>query len=111
MYLYEFDDTKPMVPSIVVAVDQLKSDIENKKINLDWDVETLLKYFQKYDLNLDRSDLMNMLGKPPLNKIVKTIQGDKVVFVGQEEAKLSGGASSPDAKKTVAQMAKKALKK
>lgn len=111
MYLYEFDDTNPLVTSIVVAIDQLKSDLENKKVDFDWDVDTLLKYFQKYNIILDREDLINMVGKPPLNKLVKNIQGDKVVFVGQEEVKTGSMGSNPDSKKTVAQMAKKALKK
>jgi hypothetical protein len=109
MRLYEFDNTKPLVGSIVVALDQLKSDIEDEQVNFDWDVETLLQYFQKYDIILDKTDLYNMVGKPPLNQVIKNIQGDKVVFVGQEESK---GVSPPasDNKKVVQQMANKALK-
>lgn len=110
MFLFEFDDTKPLVGSIVVAVDQLKSDLEDENINFDWDIDTLLQYFQKYDIILDKTDLYNMVGKPPLNQVIKNIQGDKVVFVGQEETKAPSVAST-DTKKTVQSMAQKALKK
>jgi hypothetical protein len=110
MYLFEFDNTKPLVGSIVVAIDQLKSDLNDSQVNFDWDIDTLLKYFQKYDIILDKTDLYNMVGKPPLNQVIKNIQGDKIIFVGQEE--LSPPAvQSTDNKKTVATMAQKALKK
>lgn len=106
----EFDD--PLVPKIVAVTDQLKSDLEKENVNFDWDVDTLLKYFQKYDVILDRTDLYKMLEKPPLNSVISNIEGDKVVFKGQETAKLPQSNSSPeDSKKTVAAMAKKALKK
>lgn len=112
MHLFEFDNIDPLVDSIVVAVDQLKSDLEKSEIDFDWDVDTLLKYFQKYDIILDRSDLEEMVKKAPLNKIVKNIQGDKVIFKGQEQDKLTAsGSPNKDAKKTVSQMAKKAMKR
>lgn len=109
MFLFEFDNTKPLVGSIVVAIDQLKSDLEDQKINFDWDVDTLLQYFQKYDIILDKTDLYNMVGKPPLNQVIKNIQGDKVIFKGQEQTKAVDKPASDD-KKVVAQMAKRSLK-
>lgn len=80
-------------------------------MDFEWDVDTLLKYFQKYDVNLDREDLYSMIKKPPLKSVIKNIQGDKVIFVGQEEEQQPPPASSSeDNKKVVSQMAKKAMK-
>ena len=112
MRLFEFDIEKPLVPKIVAVIDQLKSDIEDDETNFEWDVDTLLKYFQKYDINLDREDLFSMIEVPPLKYLIKNIQGDKVVFVGQESetAPVAATGSSEDSKKVVSQMAKKAMK-
>jgi UDP-N-acetylmuramate-alanine ligase len=112
MRLIEFDIQEPLVAKIVTATDQLKSDIEKDNLDFEWDVDTLLKYFQKYDINLDREDLYSMIKVPPLKNVIKNIQGDKVVFVGQENqtAPASSTGSSEDSKKVVSQMAKKAMK-
>lgn len=109
MRLYEFDD--PLVTKIVAITDQLRNDIEKQDVDFDWDVDTLLRYFQKYNVILDVTDLYEMIKKPPLNSVISNIQGNKVVFKGQETASLPKSVSSPeDSKKTVAAMAKKALK-
>lgn len=49
-----------------------------------------------------------MIKVPPLKNVIKNIQGDRVVFVGQEEPK-AYDAPKDDKKKTVAQMAKHAM--
>jgi len=110
MHLYELVDEEPIVASIVAATDQLRNDLENKKISFDWDVDTLLQYFRKYDIDLDVSDLYSMINQPPLNKVIKNIQGDKVIFKGQEQEKIEKPKGTND-EKVVKQMAKKALKK
>jgi len=111
MRLYEFDIQEPLVSTIVAAADQLKSDIEQDELGFEWDVDTLLKYFQKYDIHLDREDLYSMIKVPPLKNIIKNIEGDKVVFVGQEnETTPAPSTGSEDSKKVVSQMAKKAMK-
>jgi hypothetical protein len=110
MHLYELVDEEPIVASIVAATDQLRNDLENKKVSFDWDVDTLLQYFRKYDVDLDVSDLYSMIKQPPLNKVVKNIQGDKVIFKGQEEKKIEKPKNTDD-KKVVKQMAKQAMSK
>lgn len=111
MRIYEFDIQEPIVSKIVAASDQLKSDIEQDEMGFEWDIDTLIKYFQKYDVNLDREDLYSMIKVPPLKNVIKNIQGDKVVFVGQEDPTTAPPSSgSEDNKKVVSQMAKKAMK-
>jgi hypothetical protein len=51
-----------------------------------------------------------MIKVPPLKTVIKNIQGDKVVFVGQEESSPKYDAPEGDDKKTVAAMAKRAMK-
>ena len=50
-----------------------------------------------------------MIKVPPLKSVIKNIQGDHVIFVGQEEdtAEKPEGGDSQD---TVKQMAKRAMK-
>ena len=111
MRIYEFDIQEPLVSKIVTVSDQLKSDLEKDEMDFEWDVDTLLKYFQKYDINLDREDLYSMIKVPPLKNVIKNIQGDKVVFVGQENlTTVPPSSGSEDNKKIVSQMAKKAMK-
>lgn len=110
MRLFEFDD--PLVTQIVTVTDQLKTDLEKDNVDFDWDVDTLLNYFRRYGITLGIDDLYQMIQKPPLNNVIANIQGDKVIFKGQETTSLPQSNARPeDSKKTVAAMAKKALKK
>jgi hypothetical protein len=108
MYLFEFDATDPYATKIIAVVDQLKNDLESGKIKHDWHIKKLLKYFQKYDINLDPTDLYSMVKKAPLKRVIKNIQGDRVVFKGHESP---GEIDKNKSDQTVKQMAKKALKK
>ena len=110
MLLYELFDEEQFVANLDVALAQLQNDLQNKKISFDWDVETLQDYLRKYEVNVDVTDLYNMVKQPPMNKVIKNIQGDKVIFKGQEETKVSSKPEG-DNKKVVQQMAKSAIKK
>ena len=108
MRLYELDDESVYVTKLVTLANQLKDELDNGDIPLDYSVDDLQEYFRKYDVILDRDDLYNMITKPPLKDIIRNIQGDKVVFKGQAEP---GAAPQDQNQKVVAQMAKNALKK
>lgn len=110
MFLFEFDQDSALVSKIVALTNQLEQDLEDGKIGNDYTVDQLLDYFQKYDVILDVNDLYNMIKVPPLKTVIKNIQGDKVVFVGQEEPNKKYDAPESDDKKTVAIMAKRAMK-
>jgi hypothetical protein len=109
MFLFEFDQDAALVSKIVALTSQLEQDLDNGKIGDDFTVDRLLDYFQNYDVILDANDLYNMIKVPPLKTIIKNIQGDKVVFVGQEETKKKYDTAAGDDKKTVAAMAKRAM--
>lgn len=110
MFLFEFDQDSALVSKIVALTNQLEQDLEDGRIGTDYTVDQLLDYFQNYDVILDVNDLYNMIKVPPLKTVIKNIQGDKVVFVGQDQDKKTYDAPAGDDKKTVAQMAKRAMK-
>ena len=107
MRLYEFAD--PQVTSLIALSNQLKDAIDSGKADPSWTVDELLQYFQKYGINLSAGDLRKMITQPPLNKTISNIQGDQVVFVGQDNAQ---GEENDEAEnqKVVDQMAKSAMK-
>lgn len=109
MFLFEFDQDSALVSKIVALTNQLEQDLEDGRIGTGYTVDQLLDYFQNYDVILDVQDLYNMIKVPPLKTVIKNIQGDKVVFVGQEETKKKYDTSAGDDKKTVAAMAKRAM--
>lgn len=111
MRLFELDDTKAMATTIVTISDQLKSDINRGKINpKNWNLDKLLDYFHKYNVLIGKEDLFSMIKKDPLKKVIKNIQGNKVVFVGHDEEKVDTGGPEKS-EKIVKDMAKKAMKK
>lgn len=109
MLLCEFDQDRAMVSKIVALTNQLKQDREDGKIGDDYTVDQLLAYFQKYDVILDKQDLYNMIKVPPLKSAIKNIQGDNVIFVGQEDKSLPAKPQGTDNEKVVKQMAKRAI--
>ncbi len=109
MRLYEFDRDldRAKITKIVALTNQLKNELDSGEIGEGFTTDVLLDYFRKYDVVLDKTDLYNMVKVPPLNTVISNIQGDKVVFKGQD----SGDEAPEDEnKKVVAQMAKKAQK-
>ena len=109
MFLFEFDQDSALVSKIVALTNQLEQDLEDGRIGTDYTVDQLLDYFQNYDVILDVQDLYNMIKVPPLKTVIKNIQGDKVVFVGQEE-KSTEKPEGGDSEKVVKQMAQRAMK-
>ena len=109
MRLFEFTDDNVTMAKIVALTNQLKTDLDNGKIRDDYTVDDLLDYFQYYDIILDVNDLYNMIKTPPFKDLIKNIQGDHVIFKGQKEETIDRPPAS-DSDKTVAKMAKRALK-
>jgi len=110
MFLFEFDQDSAQVAKIVALTNQLKDDVENGEVDSDnFTVDELLDYFQQYDVILDVNDLYNMIKVAPLKTLVKNIQGDKVVFKGQEDDSAETKAPEDENKKIVSKMANSAL--
>lgn len=106
MLIYELDD--PQTNKLVTIVDKLKTDLDNGKLTGQWTVDQLLNHLQKYDIvDIDVTDLYDMIKKPPMNKLISNIQGDKIVWKGTETVP---GEVTDKNEKVVKQMAKNALK-
>jgi hypothetical protein len=111
MFLSEIAEPSPKITRLVTVVDQLKTDLDTGKIKSEWTVDQLLNYFRKYDIIIDKTDLYKMIKKPPLKNVISNIQGDKIVFKGQDsEVPVIKSTTPDDQKKIVAQMAKNTLK-
>jgi hypothetical protein len=105
MLLYEFSPS-PLLVKLVAVVSQLKSQIDNGEEKSDWTVDEFLDYLKNNDIILDKSDLYNMIQKPPLNSKISNIQANNVIFKGYD----TEAAPEDDNKKIVKQMAKNAIK-
>lgn len=102
------DTQSALVTKIAAITNQLKQEVEAGNIPEGYKVEDLLDYFRAYDVILDVTDLYNMIKVPPLKGLISNIQGDDVVFKGQDQS--DAEAPEDENKKIVAQMAKSAMK-
>lgn len=105
MFIFELDD--PEITKFIAVTDQLKDGLDNGELAGEWDVDQLLNYFNAYDIIVDVTDLYELIKKPPLNKVIANIQGDKVIWKGSETVP---GQVTDKNEKVVQQMAKHALK-
>lgn len=106
MRLYEFDATNLQV-KLAASTNQLKNDIDVGNAKPNWTVPELLQYYRENDIIIDKSDLYNMIQAQPLKNYITNIEGDNVIFKGQQ----AGVDAQPDENdKIVKQMAKDAMK-
>lgn len=108
MLLFEFTGVDPLLVSLVATIGQLKSSIDSGDEKPDWTVDELLDYLKQNNVIIDQGDLYNMIKEPPLNHSIENIQGDQVVFKGQD-SDISGDNDSDQKRETVKTMAKHAL--
>jgi uncharacterized protein YfbU (UPF0304 family) len=108
MFLFELAD--PASAKLIVLVNQLKTDLDNGIIDpSSYTTDEFLTYLQdKGDIVLDITDLYDMIKNPPLNTVIKNIQGDQIIFKGHDD-----NTENPDQsqnQKVVGQMAQSAMK-
>lgn len=109
MRLYEFAGKDPIITKLVVLSDQLKSDVDSGKIQGEWTTEQLLDFLSSNNVNVGEPDIYDMVKKPPLNKVISSIDNDVVTFKGQEQPDLPVPDQS-QSQAVVQQMAKSAMK-
>ena len=107
MRLFELSNPNPLLVRLVAVTSQLASDIDSGVAHSDWTVDELLQYYKSNDIILAKDDLYDMIKKPPLKNKISNIQGDNVIFKGQETPV---EPEEEDSKKVVKQMAQKAMK-
>lgn len=111
MYLFEFDSEKSLVARILVAADSLEQKRKDGKLKDNWTINQLLDYFAKRDVTLSKDNLYSMIQKDPLKKTISNIQGDEVVFKGNQGKQQPEPPPPEKSKEVVDKMAKHALKK
>jgi len=107
MRLFELSNPNSLLVRLVAVTSQLTSEIDSGDQNPDCTVDELLQYYKDNDIILAKSDLYNMIKKPPLKNSIENIQGDQVIFKGQ---KTPVKPEEEESKKVVKQMAQKAMK-
>ena len=108
MRLFELAGPDPLTVRLIAVISQLKGDMETGEVKTDWSADELLDHLANNDIVLDKSDLFDMIKNPPLNKFISNIQGDQVIFKGQESE--TGSPDQQQDQKVVQQMAKSAMK-
>ena len=104
-------EDKALAASIVAVSNHLQQQVETGEIDPDnYTVDDLLDLFQSQDIILDVQDLYTMIDKPLLKGIISNIQGDKVVFKGDEPVSMDSNEQPDDSQKVVANMANSAMK-
>ena len=111
MRLYEFadpDQDNARAVEIIAVSNELKQDVENRKIDpANFSTDELIDYFDERGIILDPQNLYSMIKKLLLKGIISNIQGDKVVFKGEEPIDTT---DTPDENQaTVANMAQSAM--
>ena len=107
MFLFELENPNPLLVRLVAVTSQLTSDIDSGAEHSYWTVDELLDFYKSNDIILAKDDLYDMIKKPPLKNKISNIQGDKVIFKGQETPV---EPEEEESKKVVKQMAQKAMK-
>jgi hypothetical protein len=107
MRLFELSNPNPLLVRLVAVTSQLTSEIDSGDQHSDWSVDELLNYYKDNDIILAKDDLYDMIKKPPLKNKISNIQGDKVIFKGQDSPV---EPEEEDNKKVIDQMAHKAMK-
>lgn len=124
MYLFEFDDSRKeedQVDAILVAAKRLEDLQKTGKID-DYklhDLNNLVKFLNKYltssnssIITLSTGDIRKMVSSPenPFKKSIKNIQGEKVIFKGEEEVAPPESPPPEQSKEVVGKMAKSAMR-
>jgi hypothetical protein len=104
-------EDQALAASIIAVSNHLQQQVESGEIDPDnYTVDNLLDLFQSQDIVIDVQDLYTMIDKPLLKGIISNIQGDKVVFKGDEPVSMDSNEQPDDSQKVVANMANSAMK-
>lgn len=109
MRLFEFADNDPLRVKLVAVTSQLKSRISDTNTKEPMTTDALLELLAQNDIQIDKSDLYDMVKKEPLSNIIQNINGHEVIFKGQsanDASELDPGENE----KTREKMAKSAMK-
>jgi hypothetical protein len=110
MRLFEFDEDNSLRIKLTAVTSQLQSRIEDTGYEKPFSKDSLLNLLKRNGIALSGDELMDMIKKAPLKNIIGNIQGDDVIFKGQEPDSSDEEMDKETDKETVKSMAKKANK-
>ena len=108
MRLFEFANDDPLRVKLTALAAQLKAKTEQS--NEPMDVKQFLELLANNGINIEKSDIYDLIKKEPLVNIISAIEADKVIFKGQQPELDNNGEDKPgEYEKTRQQMASKQL--
>ena len=110
MKLFEFADDNPLRVKLVAVVSQLKSRMQDTNNQEPMSTDAFLNLLKQNGVDIDISDLYDMVKKDPLVNIIKNINRHQVVFKGQESGDEESDLQPGENEKTLEKMAKSAMK-
>lgn len=108
MRFVEFANADSEQNSLVVAVDQLKSDLDSGKLMPEMPTDLFLRYLRKYGVFLDTSNLYDMYQEEPFSGVIQDVNDRAVTFKGQDAPEVD--EPQDEKQQTVKQMADRAAK-
>jgi hypothetical protein len=109
MRLFEFDDADPLRVKLMAVSSQLES--EHNKTGEPLALDTFLRILRKNGVDIDESDIYDVIKKEPLVNIIDGIENHMVVFKGDHIDLDSDEPDQDDNEKIVQQMASKQASK
>lgn len=109
MRLFEFAGNDPLRVKLVAVASQLKSRISDTNTKEPMSTDALIELLAQNDIEVDKSDLYDMVKKEPLSNIIQNINGHEVLFKGQTSSD-EGDLDPGENEKTREKMAKSAMK-
>lgn len=108
MRLFEFADTDPLRVKLASVVSQLKSRIDDTNTTEPMTTDAFIELLDRNEVQVEKSDLYDMVKKEPLKNVIQNINGNEVIFKGQvSNADMN---TKDENEKTREKMAKAAIK-
>jgi len=80
MLLREFIDNDPLRVKLIAVVSHIKARIEDTGADDTMRVESFLQLLRKHGVAIDKTDLRDLVEKPPLSNIVGSIDDNNIRF-------------------------------
>lgn len=109
MLIREVDEKNQNIQKLVALSQFLLSRAEDTDAQKQISVNSFLQLAANQGISLTQDRLLDLSQQPPLNNLIQDIQGDDIIFKGQEE--VAPTMTVDQARRTVDSMAKRAAKK
>lgn len=107
MFLFEFGEPEEPVQAKLAALAQfLLGRAKDTNAQKEISVQAFTKLAHNMGISLTPDRLIDLAGQPPLSNVIQNIEGDRVVFKGNEAPPET--MDTGEAEKIVAKMAKRA---